>query len=101
MTVKSANIMARVEPDVKEHAERILSSLGISVSSLINMLYRQIIMTRSVPFPLALPKQLPVRDAMTDEEFSGMIRQGIQEAKDGLSEDADVVFARLKDEIHA
>ena len=41
---KSSNVMARVEPEIKEQAESILSQLGLPVSVLINSLYRQIIM---------------------------------------------------------
>ena len=39
MTQKSANIYARIEPDIKKQAEDILSSLGVSASSAINMFY--------------------------------------------------------------
>ncbi len=56
MTTKSADILAYVEPEVKEQAEKILSELGISASVVINMLYKQIIMTKSIPFSVALPK---------------------------------------------
>ena len=40
MAAKSANLYARIEPDVKEKAESILSALGIPVSSAINMFYK-------------------------------------------------------------
>lgn len=33
MAIKSANLYARIEPDVKEKAERILSALSIPASS--------------------------------------------------------------------
>ena len=33
---KTANLYARIEPDVKEQAESVLETLGISVSSAIN-----------------------------------------------------------------
>ena len=42
MAVKNANVTARVEQDVKDQAEKILNSLGVSVSSFINMAYRQV-----------------------------------------------------------
>ena len=45
MAVKSSTVMARVEPDIKDKAEEILATLGVSSSGLINMLYRQIILT--------------------------------------------------------
>ena len=38
MTQKSANIYARIEPDIKKQAEDILSSLGVSASSAILIL---------------------------------------------------------------
>ena len=50
MAAKTANVLARVEPDVKEKAESIMSQLGVPVSVVINMLYKQIIMTRSIHF---------------------------------------------------
>ena len=46
---KSANLYARIEPDVKEQAESILSALGIPASNAINMFYKQIIMCRGLP----------------------------------------------------
>ena len=41
MATKSANLYARIEPEVKEKAESILSALGIPASSAINMFYKQ------------------------------------------------------------
>ena len=52
MTKKTANIYARIEPDVKDQAESILSTLGIPVSSAINMFYKQIILQHGIPFDL-------------------------------------------------
>ena len=49
---KTANLYARIEPEVKEEAENILSSLGISVSGAINMFY--IIEGRTIPADIAL-----------------------------------------------
>ena len=52
---KTANLYARIEPDVKEQAESILSALGIPVSNAINMFYKQIILQRGIPFEMKLP----------------------------------------------
>ena len=43
MAAKTSNLYARIEPEVKEKAESILATLGISVSGAINMFYKQII----------------------------------------------------------
>lgn len=48
MAAKSANLYARIEPDVKEKAESILSALGIPASNAINMFYKQIILNRGL-----------------------------------------------------
>ena len=47
---KTSNLYARIEPEVKEQAEDILSALGIPVSNAINMFYKQIILHRGIPF---------------------------------------------------
>ena len=47
---KSANLYARIEPEIKEQAEKILSTLGIPASNAINMFYKQIILHRGLPF---------------------------------------------------
>ena len=45
MSAKTANLYARIEPDVKEQAEAILDVLGIPASGAINMFYKQIILS--------------------------------------------------------
>ena len=99
MATKTANILARVEPNVKEQAEAILSQLGVPASTVINMLYKQIILTRSIPFSLSLPSAPLARDEMDDETFNKMMQSGLEEAKAGLSRPATEVFAELRQEI--
>ncbi len=48
MAVKSANLYVRIEPDVKEQAENILTALGIPASNAINMFYKQIFLHKRV-----------------------------------------------------
>ena len=97
MAIKSANVIARVEPDVKVKAEMILSKIGIPVSTLINALYRQIIYTEGIPFPLVIPKGVQSLDTMTDEEFEQMIDASIEQSKNGNTTPADEVITALKD----
>lgn len=52
---KTANLYARIEPEVKEQAESILEALGIPVSNAINMFYKQIILQQGLPFDVKLP----------------------------------------------
>ena len=96
MATKSANVLARVEPEVKEQAEEILSKLGVPASVVINMLYKQIIMTRSIPFSLSLPKEPATLDSMTTEEFNSIMETGLSQAKSEQSRPVADVFADLK-----
>ena len=96
MASKTANVMARVEPQVKEQAEEIMDMLGIPVSVVINTLYKQIIMTRSIPFSLSVPKVPVARDELDDAAFSAMMERGLKEAKADQSRLASDVFADLK-----
>ena len=96
MASKTANVMARVEPDIKEQAEQILNALGISASNAINMLYRQIVLTRSLPFDLTLPAEPVARDEMTAEKFNMMLAKGLSDAQAGEGVSLDQAFDVLK-----
>ena len=83
MAAKTANVLARVEPDVKEQAEAIMAKLGVSASTVINMLYKQIIMTRSIPFSLSIPSAPIARDEMDSAAFDAMMEAGLAQARAG------------------
>ncbi len=99
MAARSANVMARVEPDIKEQAEMIMSKLGLSTSSVINALYRQIIYKNGLPFSLTLPSTVPARDTMTDAEFDAMMAHSLAQAKSDEGVSLDEAFALLEGSI--
>ena len=73
MAAKTANLYARIEPDVKEQAESILATLGIPASNAITMFYKQIILNRGLPFEVKIPTGRPVNVAeLTQEELNAM-----------------------------
>lgn len=100
MAIKSSNVAARVEPEIKEKAEAILSSLGISASNGINMFYRQIILWNGLPFRPSIPVSAPksLRE-MTKEEFDAKMARGLAQAKAGEGIEADEFFDSLRQEI--
>ena len=87
--MKSANVTVRVEPDVKEKAEAILSELGIPTSTAINMFYRQIVLWTGLPFRPAKP---PIRPL-------SRMAEGLAQAKANQTAPMEDVFARLLGEI--
>ena len=100
VATKSANVMARVEPDLKEQAESILTTLGIPASTAINMFYRQIVLQNGIPFRPAIPTAKPLsREEMTNEEFAARMSIGPEQAKADQSAPAKDVFSRLIGEV--
>ncbi|MBP3458866.1 MAG: type II toxin-antitoxin system RelB/DinJ family antitoxin [Lachnospiraceae bacterium] len=96
---KTANVTARIQPDIKETAEAILERLGIPVSVFIDMTYRQVIMHDGVPFSLEIPNKMKTRDSISEAEFNKMMATGLTQAKEDDSLMADEAFANLRLEL--
>ena len=94
---KSANLYARIEPDVKEQAEGILASLGIPVSNAINMYYKQIILHRGIPFEVKLPDRSQVdMNQLTDAQMDAELEKGYADALEGRTKPASRAFADIR-----
>ena len=99
MAAKSANLYARIEPDVKEQAESILSALGISASNAINMFYKQIILNRGLPFEVKLPAGRPVNvTELSDAELNVELEQGYADMVAGRTKSARQAFADMRND---
>ena len=98
MAMKTANVTARVHPEIKQQAEEVLEQLGIPVSVLIDSLYRQIIMTQSIPYSFSIPT-LQTRDTMTDAQFHAMMAKGLTDAKAGHGISVEDAFAENNENI--
>ncbi len=98
MATKSANVTARVQPEVKRQAEAVLERIGLPVSVLIDTLYRQIIMTGGVPYSLSVPT-LPTLDGMTAGQFDAMMKKGVREAQTGQGLGVNDAFAKIREGI--
>lgn len=96
---KTANVLARVEPEVKEEAENILNQIGVPASVVINMLYKQIIYTRGIPFSLTLNHEPMARNEMTDKEFDSIMEKGLAQAKAGQGRPLSDVTRDMKRKI--
>ena len=52
---KSAMVRARIEPELKEHAEKIFQTLGLSVTQAITLFYKQVEIRNGLPFNVVIP----------------------------------------------
>ena len=95
---KSANLYARIEPDVKEQAEAILNALGIPASNAITMFYKQIILKKGIPFDVRLPEQPLDISLMTSEQLNAELEKGYADMKAGRTIPAAEVCADIRKE---
>lgn len=80
MAVKTANLYARIEPETKTAAESILETLGIPVSTAINMFYKQIILNNGLPFTPKIPTKKTINlSEMTEEQFNEEMEKSYQD----------------------
>ena len=97
MAAKSANLYARIEPDVKEKAENILATLGIPASNAINMFYKQIILQRGLPFEVKIPSARPVDiSALSEVEFNEELEKGYADMQAGRTKNAKKAFSDIR-----
>lgn len=82
---KSATLNLRVDPEVKERAEIVLESLGVPMSTAINMFLRQVSLTGGIPFSVTLPPapRSINADLMTDEELREKLKKGYDDIEAG------------------
>ena len=74
---KSASVYARIDPELKEQAETILSALGIPTSNAIDMFFKQIVLKKGLPFEVRLPYEKPVcMGALSEEELNAELEKG-------------------------
>jgi len=98
MSAKTANVTARVQPEIKAQAEAVLNKIGVPVSVLIDTLYRQIIMTGSIPYSLSVPKIQTAED-MTPARLDAVLQAGCDDAAAGKGLPLDKAFEIIKQEI--
>ena len=96
---KTATLNLRVNPTVKERAEKVLSQLGVPMSTAIDMYLNQISLTGGIPFSVSLPKA-PVSihaDAMTTEEIHQKLEKGYNAIAAGRVQNAAEAFAKFRE----
>jgi DNA-damage-inducible protein J len=54
-SAKTRMIHARVDPKLKESAERVFSTLGLSTTEAIRLFMKQVELHKGLPFPIEIP----------------------------------------------
>jgi DNA-damage-inducible protein J len=64
---KTATIQTRVDPKIKRDAQKILSTLNISMSEAISLYLTQITLKKGIPFEIKIPNKLTAQTLKASE----------------------------------
>lgn len=85
---RTANIMTRVEPEIKERAEAVLRQLGISMSTAMTIYLKQIALQGKIPFEISSSANKPIAlGNLSDEEFDKAMDKEARSYVNGLCTD--------------
>ena len=70
---KTTTIRARIEPDLKNEVDSILTQLGLTASETIHLLYRQIKMRQGLPFDVHIPNDLTEKTLKMSKAASSVV----------------------------
>ena len=94
---RTSNIFARVEPDLKEQAEQVLSQLGIPMSNAVSMFLHQVVLQRGIPFEMKLPNSAPLNyQDLSKEQFDAEIQNGMDSLDSGKGYSAESIAAEMR-----
>lgn len=94
---RTSNVFARVEPELKEQAEQVLSQLGIPMSNAVSMFLRQVVLQRGIPFEMKLPKKQPlVYGQLTKAQLDTALEEGMEDIRAGWTYEAQEVLDELR-----
>jgi DNA-damage-inducible protein J len=69
---KSAQINARIDPDLKQETEKIFDELGLSTTQAITLFFKQVTLQQGLPFAVAIPNaetRKAINDALTGKNL--------------------------------
>lgn len=81
---KTATTHARMDPDIKQEAERIIKGTGLTISAAHELFYRQIIAHQGIPLELRVPRQETLQAMEEARRGEGKSYSSVQELFDDL-----------------
>lgn len=55
--IKTTDVRARIEPELKDAAARVLAENGLTISDAVRLFLRRVVMTRGLPFDFRVPNE--------------------------------------------
>ncbi|MFO7599120.1 MAG: type II toxin-antitoxin system RelB/DinJ family antitoxin [Candidatus Desulfacyla sp.] len=82
---KTSTVRARMEPDLKDKAEKVFSKLGLTSTQAITLFYKQVEMRKGLPFDIVIPNETTLRTFDETDTGENLI----------FCKDADDMFRKL------
>ena len=101
MATVSAQI--RLDPEVKARSMALFQSLGLDLSTAVNVFLRQCLIHRGLPFSVKAsepPRPLHLSE-LSDTELEEEIEKGLADLTDGKVRPVEEVFASIMEDSHA
>ena len=97
---KSVNLYIRIDPDLKENAEIILTQLGIPMSNAVGMFLKQVVLRRGMPFDISLPASQPLDISMlTEDELHVELEKGFSDIEKNNIHPVSEAFDSIRGEL--
>ena len=82
---KSATVRARVEPKLKQEAERVFETLGLSATQAVTLFYRQVTLRKGLPFDVVIANATTLKTFEDTNRGRNLV----------VCKDADEMFEKL------
>lgn len=94
---QTSMLTARIDPELKREAEGILGQLGLPAGRAITLFYKQIVLRRALPFPVALDVASPPSLAgMTRSDFDRELEIAEAAIHEGRTQSAAAAFSDIR-----
>lgn len=95
MANESVNLFAKINPDIQEQAEHILSALGITATEAINLFFQQIVLHDGLPFDVEVSRLLDA-SALSEQALDSELDKGYQDLTEDRVREASAVFSDIR-----
>ena len=62
-------LQVRLDPVIKSETEAVLEQLGLTMTQAVKLFFKQVIMRKSIPFPVVIPKTSRVYATQEEEQM--------------------------------
>ena len=98
MSTKTATVLVRLEPEIKQSADRILSRIGMTTSSATNIFLHQVVQEGGLPFKphIATKPNIPDMDELSKEEIIKLLNESEKDIKEGRTRPFEEVMSEME-----